>query len=54
MLPVVTMSSERGVPLSRWLSRKSRSLVTTTRWSLSARLAISESGVRLPDGNVDT
>ena len=29
MLPAVTMSGERGVPSSRWLSRKSRSLVMT-------------------------
>lgn len=53
MLPVATISSRRGDPDSRCPSRKSRSLVTTTRPSPSATSAIRASVVRLPSGNSD-
>lgn len=43
ILPVATMGSRRGVDRRRWPSRKSLSLVTTTRSSASARRAISAS-----------
>lgn len=36
MLPVATTGNLWGLPAGRWLSRKSRSLVTTTRRSASA------------------
>jgi hypothetical protein len=42
--------SPRGL-LNRWLSRKSRSLVTTTRSLLSATSAIRASVVQLPSGS---
>ncbi len=48
MLPVATISSRRGVERSRWLSRKSRSLVTTTRSSASVCALMSASVVRFP------
>lgn len=39
MLPVATTSSRAGEPVSRWLWRKSASLVTTTRASWSVKAA---------------
>lgn len=53
MLPVATATSRCGDLASRWLSRRSRSFVTMTRPSGSARSAIRASVVRLPSGSSD-
>ena len=50
MLPVATISSRRGDARSRWLSRKSPSLVTRTRSSASAASATVRSVLRLASG----
>jgi len=50
MFPVATTRRWRGERFRRWLSRKSRSFVTTTRSSPSASLASASSVVRFPSG----